>query len=495
MITLIIHILTIIHFLALAGLACYGLHRLWLLRCWLREKNKTAPEAGPTQNNSFFPAVTIQLPLFNERFVAARLIDAVARLDWPHDRLQIQILDDSTDNTSRIAHERSAFWQAKGLDIEVLHRCNRQGYKAGALAAGLDKARGNFVAIFDADFIPQTDFLTRTVPWFQDDSVGMVQARWSFLNGEHSWLTRLQTLLLSPHFGIEHFVRFRRGLFFNFNGTAGIWRRKAIVESGGWQHDTVTEDLDLSYRAQLVGYRFIYLDDVSVPSELPVTLAGFRSQQQRWAKGSLQTARKILPILLKAQVSPLIKLEAMAHLLANLGWLLTTVITMTVFPALIWRDVFSLKLLLLDSLLFLGSTGAIIFYLYYYAKTRHQGRFTWSLLLLPLLSLGLAPSLAWSVVQGIFCRGGVFERTPKYGLKKKERLQKMSFFQRRNALRVMLVNLFFCSLTLLPLIYACNDKIWAAAPFLSLFPLGFLLVIFRDFQELCRAIRREEKNV
>jgi len=490
-----IDILSAVHFLALAGLAVYGTHRLWLVRCWLRER-KNSPTAGKTCNGSTFqPMVTVQLPLFNEQFVAARLIDAVAALDWPHDRLEVQILDDSNDETRRITQERCAYWQGRGINISVLYRRDRQGYKAGALAAGLLKAQGELIAIFDADFVPRPDFLKQTIPSFQDKTVGMVQTRWAFLNADHSWLTRLQALLLGPHFGIEHYVRFRRGLFFNFNGTAGIWRRRAIEESGGWQHDTVTEDLDLSYRAQLAGFRFIYLDHVTVPSELPITLAGFRGQQQRWAKGSLQTARKILPTLLKAPLPFAVKLESMAHLLANLGWILAAAATFTLLPAVIWRGGFSFKLLVLDTALFFGSTTAILFYLYYYARVRHQGKFAGSLPLLPLLSLGMAPSLAWAVFMGIFQGGGVFERTPKYGLKNRERLQHLSFFRRRNSLRLLLVNLLFSVFSLLPLLYVMHNRQWLAAPFLILFPLGFFLVIVQDCREIYWSMGKGESNV
>ena len=485
MFSTIVPILTFIHFLALTGLACYGLHRLWLLRCWFAERKKISATEVIQEDPSFRPMITIQLPLYNESFVAARLVDAVAGLDWPRNSLEIQVLDDSTDNTRQIASERVANWRSREVDISLLHRSKRLGYKAGALAAGLQKAKGEFIAIFDADFVPQPDFLKQTVPCFRDKKVGMVQARWSFLNPDHSWLTRLQALLLSPHFGVEHFVRFRRNLFFNFNGTAGIWRRRAIEESGGWQHDTVTEDLDLSYRAQLAGFRFIYLDSVSVDSELPETLSAFRSQQQRWTKGSLQTARKILPTLLTSTLPIGVKYEAAAHLLANLGWILAAILTITVLPTLAWRgNLFSGKLLLLDCVLFFGSTWTILFYLYSYAKIRHQGRFVATLPLLPLLSLGLAPNLAWAALQGLFRGGGVFERTPKYGLQNPQHLKRLNVQHWGNGTRFLAIHTFFFCLSLLPVMYAWDSGLWTAAPFLALFPLAFLLIIVRECQEM-----------
>lgn len=225
------------------------------------------PNAVPALPENL-PLVTVQLAVFNERFVARRFVDAVARLDWPADRLEIQILDDSTDDTSDIVARRVAHWRDRGIFIRHIRRTHRGGFKAGALAEGLKVADGEYVVIFDAGFIPAPDFLKKTIPHFKDPRVGVVQTRWGFCNAEHSWVTGVQALLLGPHFSIEHQVRFRKGLFFNFNGTAGIWRLKAIADVGGWQADTVTEDLDLSYRAQLAGWRFVYLDS-GCPGDSP----------------------------------------------------------------------------------------------------------------------------------------------------------------------------------------------------------------------------------
>ena len=252
-------ILTCIHFLSMCGLSLYGLHRLWLLICWYLVRRSPVDAIPPFSLTETSPKVTVQLPIYNERFVAARLLDAVAEINWPRNRMEIQVLDDSTDDTRKILDERVVFWLDQGVPLKVLRRENRDGFKAGALAQGMTKAEGEFIAIFDADFLPPRDFLVRTTPYFSDPEVGMVQAKWDFLNAGYSWLTRIQSLFLGPHFGIEHLVRFRRGLFFNFNGTAGIWRREAIESSGGWHSDTVTEDLDLSYRAQLAGWRFVYI--------------------------------------------------------------------------------------------------------------------------------------------------------------------------------------------------------------------------------------------
>ena len=332
MLPALIPFLTALHFAALLSLCLYGIHRLWLLRCLYMPKGSDTPRPATFAEPEEFPLVTVQLPLYNERFVAQRLLDAAARLDWPRERLEIQVLDDSTDDTCSLVDARVAWWQQLGVVITVVRRSHRSGYKAGALANGLATARGEFIAVFDADFIPPPDFLHGTMPWLRDAEVGMIQTRWSFCNAAHSWFTGIQSLLLGPHFSIEHRVRYQQGWFFNFNGTAGVWRRYAIESAGGWQADTVTEDLDLSYRAQLAGWRFVYREECQVPSELPVTLAALRSQQQRWAKGSIQTARKILPRLLAARLPLAVKIEAVAHLMANLYWLLGMIVMLTLYP-------------------------------------------------------------------------------------------------------------------------------------------------------------------
>lgn len=479
-------ILTVIHFLALGGLALFGLHRLWFLLCW--HPSRRSPVTHPHRQTwvARRPSVTVQLPLYNERFVAARLLDAAAKLAWPKDRLEIQVLDDSTDDTREIVEKRAAYWCREGVCAKVLRREHRHGFKAGALARGLARARGEFIAVFDADFLPCPDFLLRTVPCFSDPKVGMVQARWGFLNAKRSWLTGIQSLLLGPHFGIEHQVRFRRGLFFNFNGTAGIWRRTAIESAGGWKSDTVTEDLDLSYRAQLAGWRFVYLHDVVVPSELPVTLSAFRSQQQRWAKGSVQTARKILPRILLARSLPLaLKIEAVAHLLANLGWLLGTIVTLTLYPVIISRaGIGSYQLLRFDLPVVLLASGAFLFYFCLYALAQKDGNPVRRLLLLPVLSIGLAPSLALAVLEGMVSEGGNFKRTPKFGVHGRRPLPSLAFLYRQRALFHVAMNIALFVYSLLPVFFAWQRDTWMAIPFLMFFPIGFFLVILKDVVEL-----------
>ena len=484
-----LRILTVIHFASLGGLLFYGLHRLWLIGCWYMECRKKRSDDPPGYLVDF-PAVTIQLPFYNERFVAARLIEFAARLEWPKDKLEIQVLDDSTDDTVGIVDETVNRLAIEGVNIRVLRRGHREGYKAGALQEGMALATGEFIAIFDADFLPQPDFLVRTVPCFFDQKVGMVQARWTFLNAEASWLTSVQSLLLSPHFGIEHRVRCGRNLFFNFNGTAGIWRRSAIESAGGWKADTVTEDLDLSYRAQLRGWKFIYRDDIAVPSELPITLAAFRSQQQRWAKGSIQTARKILPRLLASPLPFSVKAEAVAHLLANLGWLLGTLTTLTLYAAITWRvGIGPYQLLKVDMPLLAGTSFAILMYFFAYTVVSGSVRSLRWVLLLPVFGIGMSPSISLSVIKGALSNGGYFERTPKFGLQGSQPPPLLAFLYRQRAIPYLAMNTLFLCYSFLPVIFSWQRGIWSAIPFLMIFPAGFLLVILKDLADMVQ-IRR-----
>ena len=408
-----------LYYLTLGLLALYGLHRLHLLFLWWRHRQARPVAPEPAE----WPFVTVQLPIFNERYVADRLVDAVCRLDYPPHRLEIQVLDDSTDDTREIVAARVRQFAAEGFDIHHLHRPVRSGFKAGALAAGLATARGDFIAVFDADFVPPADFLRKTVPHFADSRIGMVQARWDHLNRHYSLLTRVQAILLDGHFLIEHAARNGGGRFFNFNGTAGIWRRRAIEEAGGWTQDTLTEDLDLSYRAQLAGWRFLYLPEVSVPAELPVDVHAFKRQQYRWAKGSVQTARKILPRLLRAPIAGRVKLEACVHLTNNLAYVLMVLLSVLVVPAMILRREASVRTLLsIDLPLFLVATVSVL--LFYSASQlatgpAHRGAALRDLPSLMGLGIGLAVNNTRAVLSGLCRDGGEFERTPKYDVREK----------------------------------------------------------------------------
>ncbi len=442
---------------------------------------------------AILPFVTIQLPLYNESRVAGRLIDAVAAFDWPAEKYEIQVLDDSTDVTRRIVDERVARWSVRGVDIHAVRRNGRAGYKAGALAHGLGRAKGELIAIFDADFIPQPDFLKKTVPHFKRPDIGMVQAKWGFLNPGHSWLTRLQSLLLSTHFGIEHEVRHSRGLFFNFNGTAGIWRRTAIESAGGWSSDTVTEDLDLSYRAQMAGWRFVYLNNVVVPSELPATLSDFRIQQDRWAKGAIQTGKKNLPKLMMSPLPLKIKIEAAAHLLANVCWMFGFLATITLYPALLNRiGIGVYQIIWFDAPLFFFTAISVIVYYLIYGLWSRQFHPLWSLPLLPAVSIGLAPFFSLAVIKGLTREGGVFQRTPKFGTTDAMPVFCRSRFQ-SHAIVNLLINLPLLLYTMAPVFLSWHRGTWPAIPFLCFFPMGFCMVMATDLSELLHAFRKPRR--
>jgi len=321
---------TVSYLVVLFGLALFGLHRYFILYLyWKHRENRPQPA-------SFFqqlPVVTVQLPIYNEIFVAGRLLRTVGEIDYPRDRLEIQVLDDSQDETCQIVDQEAASLRERGFDVVVLRRKVREGFKAGALDAGLRVAKGEFLMILDADFLPTRTILQETIHFFSDPTVGMIQTRWGHHNRGYSWLTRAQAILLDGHLVLEQTGRSRSGRFFNFNGTAGLWRRSCIEAAGGWQADTLTEDLDLSYRAQLCGWRFLFLADTVTPAELPVDMTAFRTQQHRWTKGSIQTCLKLLPRVWQSPLPLKIKLEATIHLTSNFSYLLLALLCVLLSPA------------------------------------------------------------------------------------------------------------------------------------------------------------------
>ncbi len=403
------------YFVVMIILAMYGIHRYVLVYNFFKNRKRIAP---PPPEISEWPRVTVQLPIYNERYVIERLVDVVAQFDYPRELLDIQVLDDSTDETQEVARNCVERYQQLGLPISYIHRDNREGFKAGALQEGLQVARGEHIAIFDADFIPPADFLRNTVPYFADAKLAMVQTRWSYINRNYSKLTEVEAVLLDGHFVIEHSARYRSGLFFNFNGTAGIWRRAAIEDAGGWQHDTLTEDTDLSYRAQLRGWQFIYLPDIECPSELPVEMNAFKSQQARWAKGLMQTAKKIMPRVLRSDVPGVVKAEAFFHLTANISYPLMVLLSMILLPAMIVRFYQGwFQVLVIDLPLFIASTCSISSF--YLAAERAIFPKTWkrTFLYLPFImavGIGLSVRNAVAVLEAIFGVKSEFVRTPKY---------------------------------------------------------------------------------
>ncbi|MBM4393614.1 MAG: glycosyltransferase [Deltaproteobacteria bacterium] len=408
-----------IYALLVGSLCLLGLHRYVHLARFLRLARREPPVPPMPAE---LPVVTVQLPVFNERDVVARLVDAAASLDWPPERLHLQLLDDSTDDTAACAQGALHRARARGISVELIQRRDRAGFKAGALAHGLASAPGELVAIFDADFVPPRDFLRQLVPHFSDPAVGMVQARWGHLNAEDSALTRAQALMLDAHFRLEHLGRNRAGAWFNFNGTAGVWRRETIEAAGGWAGDTLTEDLDLSYRAQAAGWRFVYRDDVVVPAELPATLGAFRAQQSRWAKGSVETLRKLWRPVLRAPVPGWVRAEAFQHLGANLAWPMALGVALLMPAVALTSGGSTLGHLLLDLPAFLLAT---VSHAAFFAAAPLAGDVTtpsragWRRLAdLPaavLLGVGMSVSQSRAVGEALLGRRSAFVRTPKQG--------------------------------------------------------------------------------
>lgn len=406
------HVLLSVYYALLVWLVVYALHRFHLIRL-IRQASYRAPQpAGP----EFWPSVTVQLPVFNEPEVIARLIRAAVELDYPGP-LEIQILDDSTDQTTELIRRELESIEPGQTRVVHIRRGSREGYKAGALAFGLGCSPSRIFAVFDADFVPPRDFLLRTVPWFEDPEIGMVQARWTHLNRDESLLTRLQALYLDAHFAVESAARHEHGLFFNFNGTAGVWRREAIESSGGWSAKTVTEDLDLSYRAQKNGWKFRFLSDVEVPAELPNTITAFQGQQFRWAKGSLQTARLHIRSILGSGLPWRVRLEAVFHLTNNFSYLLTLLLALLLVPSMMIRYASGMSwFLLLDALLFFSSTSSLLlFYREGQRQVTHAPPTFEELVWLIPFGVGLSVVNARAVLEGLVMKGGEFNRTLKQG--------------------------------------------------------------------------------
>jgi cellulose synthase/poly-beta-1,6-N-acetylglucosamine synthase-like glycosyltransferase len=460
------------YFFVLVILAVYGWHRYYLVYLYMKNKDHHPAPAGMDR----LPKVTVQLPIYNEMYVADRLIDAVCQLRYPRELLEIQVLDDSTDETQIVAERAVMRNAATGLDITYIHRTDRTGYKAGALEAAMKVAKGEFIAIFDADFLPSPDFLEKTVPYFGDDRIGMVQARWGHINQDYSLLTKIQSILLDAHFVLEHGGRNRAGLFFNFNGTAGIWRRTAIADAGGWQHDTLTEDLDLSYRAQLRGWKFVFLPGLVAPAEVPVEMNSFKSQQHRWAKGSIQTCRKLLPQILRAKVPLGVKAEAFFHLTANFNYPLMCVLSMLLGPAMAVRYRMGwYEMILIDVPLFFAATASVANFYMVCQRELHKDWMT-RLKYLPFLmsiGIGLTVNNTRAVFEALFNQQSEFARTPKYRIEGRTdewvgKKYRQSFLVQ--PLIELALGLYYTS----TIFYALANGIYATIPFLMLFQVGFL---------------------
>ena len=459
----------------LIGLSGYGLHRYFIVYLFLKNRRRV-PQ--PLSHFEQLPVITVQLPLFNEIYVVERLLKSVSELDYPRERLQIQVLDDSTDETRYLTASCAQKLAERGFDVELIHRTDRVGYKAGALEAGLATARGDFVCILDADFVPQPELLRSAVHFFTDPKVGMIQTRWGHINRGYSLLTRVQAMFLDGHLLLEQVARSRSGRFFNFNGTAGIWRKSCIAESGGWQHDTLTEDLDLSYRAQLAGWKFVFLTDVVTPAELPVDMNGFKSQQHRWTKGSIQTCKKLLPRIWRSGLPLPIKIEATGHLTSNFAYLLLACLCVLIHPSAGGPQSGWLRMFLLDVPIFLSASVSVA--VFYICAQRELHPRTWmkEILLLPaLIALGVGLSInnARAVLEAVFNHPSEFTRTPKYGIEnKRQTWRSCRYMPLKSVLPIVEVGfaIYFSYIVW----YAVAHEQYFTLPFLVMFQCGFLYV-------------------
>ena len=477
------------YFISLAILFVFGAHG-YVMVYWYNKFR--APDKKPPLPLQNFPKVTMQLPVFNEMYVVERLIRAVCEIDYPRELLEIQVLDDSTDETTRLAQRAVEHYQKQGYAIKLLHRDNRRGYKAGALREGLAVAAGEFIAIFDADFVPPRDFLKRTLPHFQNAKVGVVQTRWGHLNSDYSMLTRSQAIGLDGHFVVEQTARHRAGYFINFNGTAGIWRRACILDAGNWSDDTLTEDLDLSYRAQLRGWKFVFLPDTICHSELPAEIGGVKAQQFRWTKGAIQTAKKNLPHVWKSALPLRVKLHSTVHLTNNL-----------VFPFILIVGLLNLPLVLIknesadDHTLFFAVISIFVlaffgsFLMYLTALRESYPDWRKRILYFPLFmagSMGLSFNNTRAILQGLVNYRGEFWRTPKYRLEsERDRFHDKEYFTTREFWRRGVHNgigeavlAFYCLIGVGVAIYYGE---LAAIPFQGLYFMGYGFIAYMSFKQ------------
>jgi len=475
------------YFPLLSAIALLIVYKLKLLVSYLYYRKDTP---RPEKLFKDLPLVTIQLPMYNEKNVIERLLASAISVDYPKDKLEIQVLDDSTDDSIEISRQCVEKYKAQGYDISLHHRTNRKEYKAGALAEGLLTARGEFVAVFDSDFIIPKNFLQETIHYFTAPKVGMVQCRWGFVNEKDSLLTRLQTTFLNGHFIIEHTARNRSGHFFNFNGTAGIWRRQAIEQSGGWHGDTLTEDLDLSYRAQISGWKFVYLKDLVAPSELPPTLDAFNGQQFRWVKGMMQVLFKMLPVLWRSPIPFFTKVDASCHLFSSSGYLFSVVISLFTVPILFMtKEYIDLHFMYLA--IFFVFVNCFMIWIYYFvaeveSRGWHRQTFAYPALLM-MLSIGFSLNGVYAIKEAVMKKKSPFIRTPKFN-----KVLSRYILSENNSSpvykSVLLVNIYFVFL----FYYIFTAHKYVLIPAALFFAPGYFWVMYTQIREkfLFRAITK-----
>jgi cellulose synthase/poly-beta-1,6-N-acetylglucosamine synthase-like glycosyltransferase len=486
------------YFSVLIVLSFYGLHRYSMIRGYLKHRAKFTEE--PPSRFERLPRVTIQLPIYNEQYVVERLLEETIQIDYPRELLQVQVLDDSTDETAPFTRRLVENYQTAGFPIEYIHRENRHGFKAGALQNGMCTASGEIVAIFDADFIPPSDFLQRTVHFFAEEKIGMVQTRWGYLNRHYNVLTEVQAMLLDGHFVLEHVARAGGGLFFNFNGTAGILRKSMIEDAGGWQHDTLTEDSDLSYRAQLKGWKFVYVPSIECLSELPVETYGFQVQQSRWAKGLTQVAKKLLWKILRSKQPFRVKLEAFFHLTPNISYPLMIAVSALMLPVMIVRFYQGwLQMLLIDLPLIAASFWSI--FAFYMMAHRALFPKTWKrgFLFLPaLMAAGVALTIinTRAVVEALIGYQTEFVRTAKYAIGDKQPVQLREVKYRRRSGWLPYAEIAAGGFFLWMVWYAIYSFNYLAVPFMMLFVGGYFwagfTTLWQEYQSKLAFERQQE---
>ncbi len=476
---------------ALSFIFLYSLSQLNLVYIYRKaRKHKTIPTSATIDDTYEYPQVTIQLPVYNELYVVERLIDAAAKFNWPKEKLEIQVLDDSNDETVELISKKVKEWQSKGLDIHQIRRTDRKGYKAGALQYGLSIAKGEFVAIFDADFVPEPDFLKHTVPHFhQNEKIGVVQTRWGHINEKYSMLTKLQAFGLNTHFFVEQNGRSQGGHFLNFNGTAGVWRKSCIEDAGGWKADTLTEDLDLSYRAQLNGWQIFYTPDIVAPAELPAAMGAIKSQQYRWTKGAAETSKKLLPKVLKAKLPIATKFQATFHLLNSAVFICIVITAFLSVPVLFIRNLSTGWHTLMDiSMMFL--MGYVFLIIFYWNGFREKKEGFWKTLkefvpqMFMLLSvfLGLSVHNAVAVFEGLIGKKSPFIRTPKFNITDKKDSWKGNIYFKKKINPLTALEGFLSLYFIAGLVLAFYFQDFALLPFHLLLSLGFLLVFYYTVQ-------------
>lgn len=408
-----------LYYLLILLLFIFGLNRVYLIYLYYRKKEPVDRPDLPLVKESYHPSITIQIPIYNESSVAKRIIKSIGEVDYPKHLITIQVLDDSTDHTLEIVSSAVNELRTKGLNAVVIHRHDRSGFKAGALANGLAQTRNDLILILDADFVPPSSFINNIIPYFRDPTVGLVQTRWSYLNRNYSSLTKGQAVLLDGHFSVSHMAKYGAGLFFNFNGTAGIWRRKAILESGGWQSDTLTEDLDLSYRAFLKGWKFVYLDDVDCPSELPIEITGLKTQQHRWTKGSIQVLKKNLLPLWRSHLDIRRKIIESIFMLQNISYLLMMMVSVLLPIVVLTRLNMPFHISWFFDIFMLSLSITSTFIFYYIAQNHshiNQLRKARYAIHVFLIGIGLTVTNAKAILEGLFSIKSTFKRTSKYGV-------------------------------------------------------------------------------